>query len=185
MRYIGTMALNEAFLERFAITLEQSFMSSDDEFDVAKLYAKRHNINIKIKLLRELIKMVNLSRENYVNNGYDGAFISTRRIRFILKAYSLVGDMTKAIDMATTRYSDTYREALGMLWNSIHKDETEEETQEERVIRVEPKIGDYATISTDEHDFNEVFDDSRYVKYESIDGITNKMLSYNANSNDF
>lgn len=126
MRYIGTTVLNEAFLERFAITLEQSFMSLDDELAAAKIYIKRHNINIKMKLLKELLKMVNLSRENYISSGYTGAFISTRRIRFILNAYSLVNDMTKAIDMATTRYSDTYREALGMLWNSIHTEESDE-----------------------------------------------------------
>lgn len=187
MRYIGTMALNEAFLERFAITLEQSFMTPDDEFNAAKLYVKRHNINIKVRLLKELIKMVNLSRENYVSNGYDGAFISTRRIRFILKAYSLVGDMTKAIDMATSRYSDTYREALGMLWNSIHKEEVKEEkTEEQTDSKVYPIITDYAAYSTDEHDFNEVFDRSKYAKSEStIDEITEQMLSYSANSNNF
>lgn len=184
MRYIGTMALNEAFLERFAITLEQSFMTPDDEFNVAKLYVKRHNINIKMKLLKELIKMVNLSRENYVSNGYDGAFISTRRIRFILKAYSLVGDMTKAIDMATTRYSDTYREALGMLWNSIHKDEPEEtETANEEQNNLTsiplhfpngqgPNYTDYA-------DYKEAFG------FKGHEEVAKQMLSYNANSNDF
>ena len=185
MRYIGTMALNEAFLERFAITLEQSFMTPDDEFNVAKLYVKRHNINIKMKLLKELIKMVNLSRENYVSNGYDGAFISTRRIRFILKAYSLVGDMTKAIDMATTRYSDTYREALGMLWNSIHKDEPEEtETANEEQsnltsIPLHFSNGQQGTVYTDYADYKEAFG------FKSHEEVAKQMLSYNANSNDF
>ena len=184
MRYIGTMALNEAFLERFAITLEQSFMTPDDEFNVAKLYVKRHNINIKMKLLKELIKMVNLSRENYVSNGYDGAFISTRRIRFILKAYSLVGDMTKAIDMATTRYSDTYREALGMLWNSIHKDEPEEtETANEEQnnstsIPLHFTNGQQGTVY-DYADYKEAFD------FKPNEEVAKQMLSYNANSNDF
>ena len=185
MRYIGTMALNEAFLERFAITLEQSFMTPDDEFNVAKLYVKRHNINIKMKLLKELIKMVNLSRENYVSNGYDGAFISTRRIRFILKAYSLVGDMTKAIDMATTRYSDTYREALGMLWNSIHKDEPEEtETANEEQnnltsIPLHFSNGQQGTVYTDYADYTEAFG------FKPHEEVAKQMLSYNANSNDF
>ena len=130
MRYIGTTVLNEAFLERFAITMEQSFMPFEDELNAAKHYVKRHNISIKGKLLRELMKFVNLSREQYVNNGYDGAFISTRRIRFILNAYVLIGNMTKAIDMATTRYSDTYREAMGMLWNSVHDDSAEREEEQ-------------------------------------------------------
>ena len=184
MRYIGTMALNEAFLERFAITLEQSFMTPDDEFNVAKLYVKRHNINIKMKLLKELIKMVNLSRENYVSNGYDGAFISTRRIRFILKAYSLVGDMTKAIDMATTRYSDTYREALGMLWNSIHKDEPEEtETanEEQNNLTTIPLhfTNGQGPSYTDYTDCKEAFG------FKSHEEVAKQMLSYNANSNDF
>lgn len=185
MRYIGTMALNEAFLERFAITLEQSFMTPDDEFNVAKLYVKRHNINIKMKLLKELIKMVNLSRENYVSNDYDGAFISTRRIRFILKAYSLVGDMTKAIDMATTRYSDTYREALGMLWNSIHKDEPEEtETANEEQnnstsIPLHFPNGQQGPNYTDYTDYKEAFG------FKGHEEVAKQMLSYNANSNDF
>ena len=181
MRYVGTTVLNEAFLERFAITLEQSFMSFDDELNAAKLYIKRHNIDIKMKLLRELMKMVNLSRENYVASGYTGAFISTRRIRFILNAYTLTGDMTKAIDMATTRYSDTYREALGMLWNSIHTDEPEEapeKTEAEKMTEEywktvqtvnpnkQPTISTFGNIPTISADFQKNF--TRMVDKSSI-----------------
>lgn len=140
MRYVGTTVLNEAFLERFAITMEQSFMPFEDELMAAKRYVKRHNISIKGKLLRELMKLVSLSREQYVNNGYEGAFISTRRIRFILNAYVLTGNMSKAIDMATTRYSDTYREALGMLWNSIHDASEEAKPEEHEVVLGEVKM---------------------------------------------
>ena len=119
-RYIGTTVLNEAFLERFAITLEQGYLPIEEEKEIAKLFCDNNNIKISTKLLNELMKLVSLSREQYVNNNCSGAYISTRRIRFILKAYKMTSNMLVSLDMCLARYSNTDREALGLIWNSIH-----------------------------------------------------------------
>lgn len=122
-RYIGTTTLNDAFLERFAITLEQTFMPISEETKIAKRFCRNNGVNISAALLKELMKLVDISRQTYVNNHNEGVYISTRRINFILKAYKMTQDMETALDMTLARYSDTEREALKMIWKSVHVDE--------------------------------------------------------------
>lgn len=119
-RYIGTTTLNDAFLERFAITLEQTFMPIAEETKVAKQFCKNNGVKIENSLLKELMRWVDVSRQTYVNNGNDGVYISTRRINFILKAYKMTGDMETALKMTLARYSDNEQEALMMIWKSVH-----------------------------------------------------------------
>ena len=146
-RYIGTTTLNEAFLERFAITLEQTFPSRADETKIAKTFCKNNNINISQNLLKDIIKMVMLSRDGYKANGGDGAYISTRRISFILKAYKLTSDIDKALDMTLARYSDTDREALKMIWKSVHVNEGHDSDSEESTNDFEQAMKEYTNDS--------------------------------------
>lgn len=122
-RYIGTTTLNEAFLERFAITLEQKFMPISTETKIAKQFCRNNNINVNPTLIKELMKMVDITRQTYMNNGGEGVYISTRRIQFILKAYKITSDINAALDMALARYTENEREALKMIWTSIHVEE--------------------------------------------------------------
>lgn len=126
-RYIGTTTLNEAFLERFAITLEQGLLSIAEEKKIAKLYMKKNNIEIPSSIFNELFKMVDIVRQNFINQNQEGVYLSTRRIRFIIKAYKMLGDMNRALDLTLARYSDSDREAIGMIWNSVHSEDPETE----------------------------------------------------------
>lgn len=132
-RYIGTTTLNEAFLERFAITIEQTFLSINQEKKVAKLYMKRNNIEIPSNIFNELFKMIDIVRQNFLNQNQEGVYLSTRRIRFIIKAYKMLGDMNRALDLTLARYADSDREAIGMIWNSVHSESAPLEEESEPV----------------------------------------------------
>lgn len=126
-RYIGTTTLNEAFLERFGITLEQPLLSISEERKIAKKFMRNENIEIPSNIFSELFKMIDIVRNQFVNQNYEGVYLSTRRIRFIIKAYRMFHDMNTALDLTLARYSDSDREAIGMVWNSVHVEENTEQ----------------------------------------------------------
>ena len=130
INFVGTSILNEAFLERFAVTIQQDLLPIAVEKKIAKTYCSNHHINVPSDIFSEVFKLVSLTRERLVDNGYSGMYLSTRRIHFIFKAYSIVGDINTAIRMTTSRYAETEREALSMLWKSIHADEPAENIEE-------------------------------------------------------
>lgn len=119
-RFIGTTTLNDAFLERFAVTVEQSFLPINVEKKSAKLFCKNNNIEIGDAAIDELMKWVDSIRKTYINNNNKGVYISTRRINFVLKTFKIINDINGAVELATARYSDNEREALMMMWKSVH-----------------------------------------------------------------
>lgn len=133
-RYIGTTTLNEAFLERFAITLEQKFMPISTETKIAKQFCRNNNINVNSVLIKELMKMVDITRQTYMNNGGEGVYISTRRIQFILKAYKITSDINTALDMTLARYNENEREALKMIWKSVHVENSVSDSENNEIL---------------------------------------------------
>tara|TARA_E500000178_G_scaffold355412_1_gene427949 strand:- start:1690 stop:2859 length:1170 start_codon:yes stop_codon:yes gene_type:complete len=133
-RFIGTNVMNEAFLERFPITVEQEYPSVTIEKRILKgVFADLGVTDIEFS--EKLVDWADIIRKTY----YDGAIdelISTRRLVHISKAFAIFDDRMKSIDMCINRFDEETKSAFRELYTKIDEgvDEVEESTEE--------KVGD-------------------------------------------
>ena len=115
--FIGTNILNEAFLERFAITLEQEYPAVSIE---KKILSKNFDtFNIKDDdYVQNLVSWADIIRKTYYDGGVD-EIISTRRLVHIAKAYSIFEDRAKAIDLCIQRFDDETKESFRDLYSKV------------------------------------------------------------------
>ena len=104
-KFIGTNVLNEAFLERFPITVEQSYPTNkienkilDNVMSDKKLTRKQDE-----KFATDLVNWADIIRKTFYEGGVD-EIISTRRLVHIVEAFSIFKDKMKAIQMCTNRF---------------------------------------------------------------------------------
>ncbi|QLF86212.1 hypothetical protein CC030809_00156 [Synechococcus phage S-CAM7] len=134
-RFIGTNVLNEAFLERFPITFEQSYPSVAIETKMLKGYAKTLNID-DATFCKRLADWGDIIRKTFYDGGVD-EIISTRRLVHILRAYSIFGDKGKAINICLNRFDDETRQSFMDLYGAVDN-EVDFETSEVDVNAMSP-----------------------------------------------
>jgi hypothetical protein len=119
-RFIGTNVLNEAFLERFPVTFEQSYPSVAIETKMLKGYAKSLGID-DAAFCKKLADWGDIIRKTFYDGGVD-EIISTRRLVHILRAYSIFTDKAKAINICLNRFDDETRQAFMDLYAAVDND---------------------------------------------------------------
>ena len=107
-RYIGTKILNEAFLERFAITLEQEYPSQAVELKIITKAMEKFNC-MDEEFAKTLVKWADAIRRTYDDGAIDD-LITTRRLLQIVQTYSIFGDKKKSVELACNRF-DTLTKA--------------------------------------------------------------------------
>ena len=127
-RFIGTNILNEAFLERFPITFEQSYPSVAIECKMLNGYAKTLGIDDAI-FCKRLADWGDIIRRTFYDGGID-EIISTRRLVHILRAYSIFNDKSKAIKICLNRFDDETRQSFMDLYEAVDNDVDFQEGQE-------------------------------------------------------
>ena len=148
-RFIGTNILNEAFLERFPITVEQEYPSvSVEKKIINKLMFSLGCLDEEFS--GKLVDWADLIRKTFYDGGCD-EIIATRRLVHIVHAFSIFKDRMKAIAMCVARFDDQTKETFMDLYSkldekvSMPSDETEEgedsestETEEEEDENFKP-----------------------------------------------
>jgi len=137
-RFIGTNILNEAFLERFPITMEQEYPSmSVEKKIVVKLMEKLGCVDEEYA--GKLVDWADLIRKTFYDGGVD-EIIATRRLVHIIHAFSIFKDRMKAIAMCVARFDDQTKDTFMDLYSklddkvSLPSEENEtSETSEETV----------------------------------------------------
>lgn len=118
-RYIGTNILNEAFLERFAITFNQEYPSQATERKILNnLMAELGCVNEEFS--ETLVKWADAIRKTFDEGGIDET-ITTRRLIHIVRAFSIYKDQKKAVELCTNRFDRIVQNALNTLYDSISK----------------------------------------------------------------
>jgi len=123
-RFIGTNVLNEAFLERFALTFEQEYPTPSIE---AKILGKMCDDD---EFVARLVDWADIIRKTFADGGID-EIISTRRLVHIITAYKIFGKRMKAIESCVNRFDDETKESFLSLYEKI--DDKVETTEEENV----------------------------------------------------
>jgi hypothetical protein len=111
-RFIGTNVLNEAFLERFALTFEQEYPNAKTETNILKKLCKDEEFCARLADWADII------RKTFYDGGIDEV-ISTRRLVHILRAYSIFGDKVKAIKLCLNRFDDETKQAFLDLYDKV------------------------------------------------------------------
>ena len=121
-RFIGTNVLNEAFLERFALTFEQEYPSAATETNILKKLCSDD------KFCARLADWADIIRKTFYDGGID-EIISTRRLVHIIQAYKIFGDKVKASQLCLNRFDDETKQAFLDLYDKVDNevDITEEE----------------------------------------------------------
>ena len=135
-RFIGTNILNEAFLERFAITIEQPYPSNTVEKKIVLGSMKKYG-SVDENFADNLVTWTDVIRKTFYDGGVD-ELISTRRLDHIAKAFAIFGDKMKSIELCVARFDDDTKESFMDLYtkidagvNPLEENNTEEETTDQ------------------------------------------------------
>ena len=116
-RFIGTNILNEAFLERFAITIEQPYPSAAIEKKIVVGAMKKYGKEDEA-FATNLVTWSEVIRKTFFDGGVDEV-ISTRRLDHIVKAFAIFGDKMKSIELCVARFDEDTKASFIDLYTKI------------------------------------------------------------------
>ena len=125
-RFIGTNVLNEAFLERFALTFEQEYPTPAIESKILVRVAASVGKHDE-EFCTNLANWADIIRKTFKDGGIDEV-ISTRRLVHIIRAYAIWSDRMKAIKVCVNRFDEETKQSFIELYDKIDADvNTDEE----------------------------------------------------------
>ena len=116
-RFIAATIIDEAFLERFNVTLEQPYPTSSIEKKIIVNHMDKFG-SVDEEFAENLVKWGQAIRETFNDGGVDD-IISTRRLCHIVQTFSIFGDKKKAIELCVNRFDADTRAAFVDLYEKI------------------------------------------------------------------
>ena len=138
-KFVGTGFLNEAFLERFPVTVEQVYPKKNVETKILTKFWESletetpSDVESIETLIEQLVTWADITRKSY-NEAVLSDLITTRRLVFIMKAYSIFGDIQKSIELNLNRFDDMTKMSFMDLFKKVS---AIEDMQEEDVLKEE------------------------------------------------
>jgi hypothetical protein len=132
-RYIGTNVLNEAFLERFAVTFEQEYPNAKIEVKIIKNLMETYNC-VDEEFAETLVKWADAIRKTFDDGGVDET-ITTRRMIHIVRAYAIFKKREKAVELCCNRFDSATKTAFIDLYDKVANPQPEPE-----VVAEQPKV---------------------------------------------
>lgn len=126
-RYMAATILDDAFLERFPITVEQEYPDVKVETKIlTKLFA---SLGIDDKAFAEnLVKWADIIRKTFEEGAID-ELISTRRLSHIAEAYTIFNDKMEAIKYCINRFDAETKTSFLDLYTKIDAGAEEVKTE--------------------------------------------------------
>ena len=125
-KYSSASIIDDAFLERFVVAVNQRYPSIAVESRILKTIIDSEEI------VKSLATWANIIRKTYDDNGIDDN-ISTRRLVHIANTFNVFGDLKKAIELCTNRYEEDTREAFVDLFEKVSAGDYDKLTENESV----------------------------------------------------
>lgn len=116
-RYIGTNILNEAFLERFAVTFEQDYPTAKVEVKIVKNLMETYSC-VDEEFAETLVKWADAIRRTFADGGVDET-ITTRRMIHIVRAFAIFKDRVKAVELCCNRFDAATKTAFIDLYDKV------------------------------------------------------------------
>jgi len=119
-RFIGTNVLNEAFLERFALTFEQEYPTVKIEQKILEKASSSLGV-LDEDFCQNLANWADIIRKTFRDGGID-EIISTRRLVHIVRAFAIWNDRLKAIKVCVNRFDEETKQSFLELYDKIDAD---------------------------------------------------------------
>lgn len=116
-RFIAATIIDEAFLERFTITMEQPYPSLSIEKKIVIKHMEKYGKK-DLQFAEMLSQWSETIRKTYEDDGID-ELISTRRLCHITQTYAIFNDRMKAIELCVNRFDNDTKEAFIDLYSKV------------------------------------------------------------------
>lgn len=138
-KFIAAQILDEAFLERFSITVEQEYAVPATEKKIILNYMAKYNV-VDEDFATKLVGWADIIRRTFAEGGVD-EIISTRRLVDVVKTFSKFNDRTKAIELCTNRFDEETKNAFRELYVKLEQPiETVVTEQPKPTVELDPEI---------------------------------------------
>ena len=116
-KFIGTQIMNEAMLERFAITMQQEYPPVKIE---KTILTKEMGLTgeVDTEFCEKLVDWADIIRKTYYEGGIDDV-VTTRRLVHIVNAFRMFNDKLKSITMCISRFDEETRNSILDLYSKI------------------------------------------------------------------
>ena len=132
-RFVFTNILNEAFLERFPITMEVGYPTAQTEKKIVNKVLDSLGVSDS-DFSEKLVNWANAIRKTFYDGGIDEV-IATRRLVHISNAFAIFKDRMKAIEMCVNRFDEDTKTSFLDLYSKIDAgvdlDETSDDESDE------------------------------------------------------
>ena len=119
-KFMSAQILDDAFLERFAITVEQEYPSLKIEKQIILNKMEKVN-NVDEEFADKLVTWADIIRKTFYEGGVE-ELISTRRLEHIVNAFAMFGSRAKAIELCVNRFDADTKSAFLDLYKKVDSD---------------------------------------------------------------
>jgi hypothetical protein len=116
-KFSAATIIDEAFLERFTITIEQPFAPVVTEEKILMNHMKTYG-KVDEEFAKLLVSWADGIRKTFYDDGVDDV-ISTRRLGHIVQTYSIFNDRMKSIDLAISRFDEDTKNTFKELYTKF------------------------------------------------------------------
>ena len=117
-RYVAATMLDDAWLERFPITVEQEYPTVQIEKKILVNYLGKDLPNADVSFIDHLTVWSEIIRKTFADGAID-ELISTRRLVHIAQTYLMLGDRMKAIKFCINRFDEETKTAFLDLYSKV------------------------------------------------------------------
>ena len=134
-RFTAASIIDDAFLERFNISIDQKFPGRNIEEKILTKHFEKFNGDSVIthghkNFIEKLVSWADIIRKTFYDDGIDEV-ISTRRLCHIVQTFTIFDDKAKAIDLCISRFDDDTKEAFLDLYTKVDSGVQLNEEEEE------------------------------------------------------
>ena len=128
-RFTAASIIDDAFLERFTISVDQHFPSLNIEKKIVLKHMAKYDA-IDSDFADKLVTWADIIRKTFYDDGVDEV-ISTRRLCHIVQTFSIFNKRDKAIDLCISRFDSDTKEAFLDLYSKVDADEIQPRPDED------------------------------------------------------
>lgn len=116
-KFMSAQILDDAFLERFAITVEQEYPAAKIEKQI--ILNKMEKVGkVDDEFAEKLVTWADIIRKTFYDGGVE-ELISTRRLEHIVNAFAMFGSRNKAIELCVNRFDSDTKSAFLDLYKKV------------------------------------------------------------------
>jgi len=137
-KYIAAQILDDAFLERFPVTVEQEYPTPVIERKIIINNMQTAECTDE-DFADKLVNWAEVIRKTFMEGAID-ELISTRRLVHIVKAFAVFNDRQKAINLCINRFDSDTKTAFMDLYSKMDNKSSTENIPTEQEIKIDEEI---------------------------------------------